>query len=149
MPDVLDILCENDLTAACADRFILGSSPRASNDSIDYWIKAGEHFPFPMSSHIKLTTAVQRNSTVMDTQLVSITYAALAAVVVHKFDKFSVVPAGLFLIIGCYTVVILHVLTGDQTSTGVPDNMTLSNWTDDSTLFSYDGSTTGFPFYES
>lgn len=68
----LDILCENDLTAACADKFILGSSPRASNDSIDYWIKAGDNYPFPTSSHVELSTTVQRSSATVDVQIVSI-----------------------------------------------------------------------------
>ncbi|EYB89812.1 hypothetical protein Y032_0227g2805 [Ancylostoma ceylanicum] len=65
----LDILCENDLTAACADQYILGSSPRASNQSIDYWVKAGVDFPFENSSHIELTTSVQRTHEVVDVQI--------------------------------------------------------------------------------
>ncbi|KAK6737630.1 hypothetical protein RB195_020002 [Necator americanus] len=69
----LDILCENDLTAACADRYILGSSPRASNESIDYWVKAGVDFPFENSSHIELTTTVQRTHEVVDVQIIPAT----------------------------------------------------------------------------
>ncbi|KAK6051835.1 hypothetical protein COOONC_10660 [Cooperia oncophora] len=68
----LDILCENDLTEACADQFILGSSPRASNNSIDYWIKAGDSFPFPTQSQIELTTSVQRTSVPVDVRVLSI-----------------------------------------------------------------------------
>uniref|UniRef100_A0A7I5E7Z2 Ig-like domain-containing protein n=1 Tax=Haemonchus contortus TaxID=6289 RepID=A0A7I5E7Z2_HAECO len=68
----LDILCENDLTEACADLFILGSSPRASNSTIDYWIKAGDNFPFPNSSQVELTTSVQRNSIPVDVRKLSI-----------------------------------------------------------------------------
>ncbi|ETN70828.1 hypothetical protein NECAME_14520 [Necator americanus] len=71
--DGLDILCENDLTAACADRYILGSSPRASNESIDYWVKAGVDFPFENSSHIELTTTVQRTHEVVDVQIIPAT----------------------------------------------------------------------------
>ncbi|WKX97274.1 hypothetical protein Q1695_013159 [Nippostrongylus brasiliensis] len=105
----LDILCENDLTAACADRFILGSSPRASNASIDYWIKAGEHFPFPMSSHIKLTTAVQRSSTVMDTQLISITAGEKKRLVIEGLE-----PNEVYDIRRCLEVRLPPSLTNDR-----------------------------------
>ncbi|CAJ0606961.1 unnamed protein product [Cylicocyclus nassatus] len=82
----LDILCENDLTAACADRYILGSSPRASNDSIDYWVKAGVEFPFENSSHIELTTSVQRTHRVVDVQNVPATAGTKQRLVVNNLE---------------------------------------------------------------
>ncbi|KHJ78717.1 hypothetical protein OESDEN_21660, partial [Oesophagostomum dentatum] len=80
------ILCENDLTAACADRYILGSSPKASNQSINYWVKAGVDFPFENTSHIELTTTVQRTHKMVDTQIVPISAGEKKSLVVNGLE---------------------------------------------------------------
>ncbi|KJH51300.1 hypothetical protein DICVIV_02503 [Dictyocaulus viviparus] len=61
----IDILCESDLTHACANRHVLGSSPKATNSSIHYWFEAGDKFPFENSSYIELKVMKQNDDQIV------------------------------------------------------------------------------------
>ncbi|EYB89809.1 hypothetical protein Y032_0227g2805 [Ancylostoma ceylanicum] len=51
---------------------------------------------------------------VADDMYSELQYAALAAVVVNQFDKFLLVPLGLFLLVSAYVIVFVHVFTHDH-----------------------------------
>ncbi|CAD6195331.1 unnamed protein product [Caenorhabditis auriculariae] len=64
----LDAVCDNDLSEECAEIYLLGSSPSATNNSIRYWIAVGSKFPFEKNSHVELTVRVQRTGVLVKTE---------------------------------------------------------------------------------
>ncbi|CAJ0963319.1 unnamed protein product, partial [Mesorhabditis belari] len=56
----VDVLCANDLSAACSDISLIGSATTSTNSTIKYWYTVGKKYPFVDESVVAVTVIRQR-----------------------------------------------------------------------------------------
>ncbi|CAJ0573455.1 unnamed protein product, partial [Mesorhabditis spiculigera] len=61
----VDVICANDLSAACSNISLIGSATTSTNSSLKYWYTVGPKYPFAASSSVRVSVIRQRSMEVI------------------------------------------------------------------------------------